>query len=414
MKHFIDYLFLLRNLFGNNNNSKKIISNFLEYSEKLIDIASKNILIYDLYHFNKEAIIYGYLYKKQIRFLSKEFRIKYNKMLFKCKKKKYLSLELLKYINEKYTEKGLSNKSERSIMNIKYFQKENIDIKKQIFSNASRICLKYYSIKKAFSELEQKLETIELQVKITKLESELNLDKYINSFLQTPGEFSLFRKSASLILDRIIRKNHEKLKFIEPNEKIINFTLKLISNIRAQLRVFNKKNKVATSIKTKLDKLKTTLISYKNQKVNEKKDKVVIEKLNYPLIIFENKEKIFLEKNITKEEEYKFLNQINVSDEENKDLDFIINYFFELKDKTSKTIHINDKEKIKFFSFSKQLENLPSHDEDDNYEDVIEKIKNVTKMTPNSAKITYDQLITFLFDTEKKIFWFWIIKLIIY
>ena len=156
------------------------------------------------------------------------------------------------------------------------------------------------------------MEEIELKVKFSKFEHELNLDKYINSFLQTPGEFSLFRKSASLILDRIIRKNHEKLKFIQPNEKIINFTLKLISNIKAQLGVFNKKNKVATSIKTKLNKLTTTLISYKNQKVNEKKDKVVIEKLNYTLIIFENKEKLFLDINIKKKEEYKYLNKITV------------------------------------------------------------------------------------------------------
>ena len=33
-------------------------SYFIDYSENLIDIAIKNINVYDLYHFNKETLIY--------------------------------------------------------------------------------------------------------------------------------------------------------------------------------------------------------------------------------------------------------------------------------------------------------------------------------------------------------------------
>ena len=385
-KQFIDYLFLLRKLYINNNKIKDIISNFFDYSEKLIDVASQNILIYDLYHFNKETIVYGYLYKKNIRFLSKEFRIKYNDLLFKCKKKRYLSLEMLKYINEKYVSKELSNRNETLLMKIKYFQKENIDIKGIIFPIVSDISLNYFHIKNAFSELEHKLATIELKVKITKLEDELNLDKYINSFLQAPGKFSLFRKSASLILDKIIRKNHEKLRFIQPNEKIINFTLKLINKMRKQLDKFRKKNKknIADSIIKKLNDLLIILNNYKNKKIASSP----IKELNFPLINLEEGEKAFLKENLKEEKDSKYLNQISVSEGEDKNLDFIINYFFELKDKTSKIIHINDKENLKFFSFSKQIN--------------IQKIKEIIEMTPKYDEITYDQLISFLFDTEKK------------
>lgn len=401
-KQFIDYLFLLRNLYIKNDRAKNIISNFLDYYEKLIDVASQNILIYDLYHFNKETIVYGYFYKNNIRFFSKKFRIKYKSLLFKCKKKRYLSLEMLKYINENYVLEKLSDRDETLWMKIKYFQEENIDIKRIIFPTVAQISFDYLHIQKAFSELEHRLETIELKVKITKLEDELNLDKYLDSFLQIPGKFSLFRKSASLILDRIIRKNHEKLRFIQPSEKIIIMTLQVINKMRNQLNKFKKPKKektknIANSIINKLNNLVNILNNYKNKKIASSP----IKELNFPLINLEESEKTFLKENIKEEKFSKYSNKISVSEGEDKNLDFIINYFFELKDKTSKIIHINDEENLKFFSFSKQINDLPSHNEEDDYKIAIQKIKQIIEMTPKYDQITYAQLISFLFDTKK-------------
>ena len=42
--------------------------NFVEYIEHLLDIASNNIQIYDLYHFNKETLIYSYLIRENDEF----------------------------------------------------------------------------------------------------------------------------------------------------------------------------------------------------------------------------------------------------------------------------------------------------------------------------------------------------------
>ena len=57
---FVDYLFFIRKLYSKINQVNKIFKNFIYYTEKFIDIATKNINIYDLYHFNKKAVIYSY------------------------------------------------------------------------------------------------------------------------------------------------------------------------------------------------------------------------------------------------------------------------------------------------------------------------------------------------------------------
>jgi len=62
---FMDYLIFLRTLYIKDNERYKIISNFLDYSENYVDSATQNIKIYDLYHFNKETIIYSYYNKKK-------------------------------------------------------------------------------------------------------------------------------------------------------------------------------------------------------------------------------------------------------------------------------------------------------------------------------------------------------------
>ena len=86
-----------------------MISNSLEYSEKLLDMASNNIQIYDLYHFNKESLIYSYLIGKNKEFSLGDFEFKYISLIDKCKQKRYLSQEMLKYICNKYKERNSIN-----------------------------------------------------------------------------------------------------------------------------------------------------------------------------------------------------------------------------------------------------------------------------------------------------------------
>ena len=82
VKNFICYLCVLRKLFKEGNSMYKIVSNFLEYANCLIDEASNNIQIYDIYHFNKECIIYSYENNEE-RFLSEQFKKKYSSLLKK-------------------------------------------------------------------------------------------------------------------------------------------------------------------------------------------------------------------------------------------------------------------------------------------------------------------------------------------
>jgi len=95
--------------------------------------------------------------------------------------------------------------------------------------------MKYLDFKSLLAGLENNSEIMKLKSTIIKLEEELLLDKYINSFHQIPGQFSILRKSASLILDKIIRKNQQKFNFILPSETIINSTLYLISTIKKNI-----------------------------------------------------------------------------------------------------------------------------------------------------------------------------------
>ena len=87
LKNFIIYLCYLRKLYDEENKVYEIITNFLNYFEYLIDTASKNKQLYDIYHFNKEAIIYSYSIEKNEMFLSSKFKSQYRYLLKKCKKK---------------------------------------------------------------------------------------------------------------------------------------------------------------------------------------------------------------------------------------------------------------------------------------------------------------------------------------
>lgn len=398
--HFIDYLCLLRKIFHEESIMHKILSNFLEYTEKIIDVASNNIQIYDLYHFNKETIIYSYNNDENKKFLSNTFKSNYRHLLIKCSKKKYLSNEMLKYIYEKYKKRELVDEEKKDIMNTKYLKKEKINIRKEVFSRASEPSKNYLFILSLFSEMTNELEIIKLKAKVTKLDQSLLLDKYINSYLNIPGQLSFFRKSSSIILDKIIKNNYEKLNFIKPNDKIIFLTCSLIERIKKKLMVDKKgeEKAVEISINKKLIALEKTLKKYNNKKKDYEKDS--LSNLSYPIINFDEKEKKYL---ASLQEINKYGNnysKISVENGEDLDLDFIINYLFELKDKTSKTIHVNDQENLKFYTFSKEMVKLPEYNEKDDLNQSLEKIKKILKMVPKYGETTYEELIDFLFNSE--------------
>ena len=96
--------------------------------------------------------------------------------------------------------------------------------------------------------------------------------------------------------------------------------------------------------------------------------------------------------------------KITVSRGEDQFLDFIINYLFEIKDITSKTIHINNIEDLKFFSYSKDIEKISKFDKEDDLDNAIKKIKNILDLNTKKEEVNYSQLMDFLFDVDKKRF----------
>ena len=70
----------------------------------------------------------------------------------------------------------------------------------------------------------------------------------------------------------------------------------------------------------------------------------------------------------------------------------------------SGTIHINEKENLKFDSFYKELEELPETNRDDNLSQAIEKIKNILEMNTEKDKVSYSKLIDLLFSPDKNLF----------
>ena len=401
---FIIYLCFLRKLYAPKNEVNKVIFNFLEYFNHLIDVASKNKQIYDIYHFNKETIIYSYLNNDNEKFLSNEFKPLYTNLLFKCKNKRFLSLEMLKYIHEKYSEKKLVDNSKTTYMKLKYLKKEKIDVGREVFIKASDVSKAFLNIKSILIELNQELQSIKLKTKLIKLEDDSNLEKYLNSFLNIPSQFSIFRKSVSIILNKIIKQNYQKLNFNKPNEKIINLTLDLINRIIKQLSPKINNSDLAPSIIEKLNDLIKKLDGYKNAAMKKKDNENYEETLKCPLITLNSKEKQFLVENFDDnlyEGNYK---KITVSKGEDQFLDFIINYLFEIKDITSKTIHINNIEDLKFFSYSKDIERIPKFDKEDDLDNAIKKIKNILDLNTKKEEVNYSQLMDFLFDVDKKRF----------
>jgi len=395
--NFISYLCLLKEYYNKKGEIYQIISNFLEYSNHLIDVASNNIQIYDLYHFNKETIIYSYRNNENKTFLSSKFKAQYHLLLEKCKKKRYLSQEMLKYIHGKYKEKSLVDEGKTISMKRDYLKKEKINISQEIFLRASEPRTNYLDIASTLKEIKNELQVIKLKTRVTKLEESLFLDKYLNSYLNIPGKFSIFRKSVSLILDKIIQNNYEKLNFIKPSDKIINLTLEFITQMKKKL--LSAENYSKSNLRTKMKILEETLMKYNNR--NKKTIKDSINELKIPLIKLDESEKKMIASALENNIYYGNYNNISVENGDDINLDLIINYLFELKGKTSKTIHINEQENLKFYSLSKEIEKLPERNEKDNLKEALEKIEQILEMVFKSEEVTYTELLDFLFNTDK-------------
>ena len=399
LQNFIEYLCYLKKLYHKKNIIYKIIMNFVEYTEHLIDIASNNIQIYDLYHFNKETLIYSYLIKENDKFYLSDFKSKYSGLIEKCKQKRYLSKEMLKYICTKYKEKN--SIIENNILNIenKYLKEiEEINIKNEVFSKASTVSINYLTISSIFSEINNELQIIKLKTRLTKLDGEIFIDKYLNSYLNIPGEFLSLRKCSSIILNKLIEKNYEKLNFNQPNRRIVHLTLDFINKLRNKLNK-DKKFKIDYSIRIKLNALEEMLLGYIQ---GDKKGKPVND-LIPPLIIFNEEEKDLLSF-ILMDNTYDAPKKIKVANSKDDDLNFIINFFFEIKEKTNKTIHINKQENLQFYSLSKKLEDLPKKNEDDDLNQGLEKIIKTLKMELKNDEVSYSTLINLMLTSDNKDF----------
>jgi hypothetical protein len=104
------------------------------------------------------------------------------------------------------------------------------------------------------------------------------------------------------------------------------------------------------------------------------------------------------------DEYYRSGKKISIENDNDKELEVIINYFFELRDKTSKTIHVNDKENLKYYFFPNDKGILPKKEEDDDLDKALEKIKEIIENVPKSEEVTYIQLVEFLFGNKNNEF----------
>ena len=210
---FLKYLFFTSNFFPLNSKEKKIINNFFEYLKKMIEISLNNKILYDIYHFKKECNIYGDIYEDN-EFLSDNFNKFYSELLNKCSKKKYLSLEMLKYVHEKLFKLELASAIDDYIL-IENFYKENNNknIANKIYKINSDISKSFFEFKIQENETNFQKRIYILENKVNELMGQIKIEKYLNSFLNVPGQLSFIRKNINLILGKIIKNNSNKLKF---------------------------------------------------------------------------------------------------------------------------------------------------------------------------------------------------------
>ena len=231
--------------------------------------------------------------------------------------------------------------------------------------------------------------------------SQIKIEKYLNSFLNVPGQFSLIRKNINFILGKIIKNNSNKLKFNEPNIKIIKLTFGFIAKIKNNINniIINEKGdiNIKNSIIEKLAKLEEILTQYQNALNSKyKAENKKLENLEPALIKFTDKEIKFLKDNYLDIPQRIFRKFIE--SEEDEDLQIIMDYLFSIKEIGSETLHINEKETLKTYSFSKNYQATPIYSEDDKLEDLLKKIKKTIEVIPKIDDLTYGKIIDYTFN----------------
>ena len=79
IEKFLTHLFVIIRFYPKESREYKIINNFLNYINYLIDISLQHRIICDIYHFKKECIIYGDDYKNE--YMSSTFQNFYSELL---------------------------------------------------------------------------------------------------------------------------------------------------------------------------------------------------------------------------------------------------------------------------------------------------------------------------------------------
>ena len=397
---FLKYLFFTSNFFPTNSQEKKIINNFFEYLKKMIEISLNNKILYDIYHFKREANIYADIYEDN-EFLSDNFNKFYSELLNKCSKKKYLSLEMLKYVHENLFKLELALPIDDYILIANFFKENNNkNITTKIYKVISDISKSFLEFKSEENKINFKNKIYNLENKVSELNGEIKIEKYLNSFFNVPGEFSLIRKNINFILGKIIKNNANKLKFNKPNIKIIKLTIEFIGKIKENLHniIVNKKDDInlKNSISEKLKKLEEILTKYQNALNSKyKNENKKIENLEPPLIKFTDKEKQFLKDNYL-DIPQRIIRKL-IEPEEDEDLQIVIDYLFSIKEIGNETLHLNDKEKLKYYSFTKNYQTTPQYNKNDELEDALKNIKKIIEIIPKISDLTNGKMIDYTF-----------------
>lgn len=398
LEKFLQYLIFTLKYYPSKSKQRKIIKNFFYYLDYMLEIALKHTYLFDIYHFKKECNIYGDDYEEN-KFLSENFNIFYLQLLIRCSKHKFLSLEMLKYVHNHLYEANLALRLDNYFLISNYFNDKKENVKNTIYNITSKISKSYLNLELFMESINFENRICNLENKITELTGNLKLEKYYNSFLAVPGECSFMRKNVNFILDKIIKNNSDKINFEEPNIKMLKKSFQIISNLKKGLDdilITNENNSLKLSIKKKLVNLEKILTKYQNS-FDRKKNNEKINKFEPPLIELTEKEKNFLKENIINVK-FKSLKKIK-SSEKDSELQLIIDFLFNLKESDNDIIHINDENKIKYYSISNKFKKVVEPDKDDNINKALENIKETITSFSKMDEITYGDLINFTFNT---------------
>jgi len=411
LKEFLLYLNNIRNYFPYKSKYVIIIENLFYYLDRLLINAIKYIQLYDIYHFNKECIIYGDYYREK-EFLNDKFNKFYKHLLEKCNKNKVLSIEMFDYIRNNYTllslEEVLKKKDKLYLKKIFEKNKNKDGISKYLLE----LEFNFSTLQSLIEQTKNKEEIVKLKYQVSKLSNELKLNQYLNSYFNEPSEFAFIRKNINIILAKIISNNKDKLNSIKPNEKIINLSLLYIKNLKRQIS--DNKNKeykdIKKSIINKLEQVEKIFNDYKFSLISNRNNNLFYDdekkNLKMPLINYTDKEKEFLvivnKSDDSKRHYVKIMKTVNR--DENPYLEFIIDYLFTVKEDLNQIFHLNDKKYYNFFINFKKNEESISPDNSDDLEKAIQKIKETISLIPKITSLSYKEMIKYTFYSPKDSF----------